>query len=113
MFKSSFTIPEIIFPSAFPESSFVAERDGQVVGYINSSLDNRRFGLVLMFIIIPFLILKGFIRGVFLRGELKHHRHQKAMRFGVYALFMASLQILCLCLAGMLFAYDRMHSGRR
>ena len=53
-----------------PENSFVAESNGQVVGYINASLDNRRYGLVLIFIIIPFAFLKGIIRGVFFRIEL-------------------------------------------
>ena len=52
-----------------PESSFVAEVDGKVVAYINGCLDNRRYGLVLLFLIIPQLIVKGLIRGVFFRFE--------------------------------------------
>ena len=52
-----------------PENSFVAESDGKVVAYVNGCLDNRRFGLVLLFIITPQLILKGLIRGVFFHPE--------------------------------------------
>ncbi len=52
-----------------PENSFVAESDGLVVGYINSALDNRRYGLVIIFIIIPFILIKGIVRGVFIRPE--------------------------------------------
>jgi ribosomal protein S18 acetylase RimI-like enzyme len=52
-----------------PESSFVAEAGGQVVAYINGCFDNRRYGLSMMFLIIPKLIAKGLIRGVFFRPE--------------------------------------------
>jgi ribosomal protein S18 acetylase RimI-like enzyme len=52
-----------------PESSFVAESEGKVIGYIHGCLDNRRYGLVMLFLIIPKLILKGFLRGVFFRME--------------------------------------------
>ena len=53
-----------------PQSSFIAEVDGKVVAYINGCLDNRRYGLAVLFLIIPKLIIKGLIRGVFLRREL-------------------------------------------
>jgi ribosomal protein S18 acetylase RimI-like enzyme len=53
-----------------PRSTFVAEADGKVVGYIQGCLDNRRYGLVFLFLILPKLIIKGFIRGVFFRSEL-------------------------------------------
>jgi ribosomal protein S18 acetylase RimI-like enzyme len=53
-----------------PESSFVAENDGQVVAYINGCIDNRRYGLALLFLIIPKLIVKGLVRGVFFRPEV-------------------------------------------
>lgn len=52
-----------------PESSFVAESNGKVVAYTNGCLDNRRYGLAVMFLIMPKLILKGLIRGVFFRRE--------------------------------------------
>jgi len=55
-----------------PESSFVAESEGKVVAYINGCLDNRRYGLVILFIIVPKMIVKGFLRGVFFRGEFYH-----------------------------------------
>ncbi|MBF0490422.1 MAG: GNAT family N-acetyltransferase [Candidatus Omnitrophica bacterium] len=52
-----------------PDSTFVADVDGAVVGYINGCLDNRRYGLAVMFLIIPKLIIKGLVRGVFFRRE--------------------------------------------
>jgi ribosomal protein S18 acetylase RimI-like enzyme len=55
-----------------PQSSFVAEIDGQVVGYINGCLDNRRWGLVMFWLLIPRLIIKGLKRGVFFRPECWH-----------------------------------------
>ncbi|MEI7998129.1 MAG: GNAT family N-acetyltransferase [Candidatus Omnitrophota bacterium] len=53
-----------------PESTFVVETEGKVVGYINGCLDNRRYGLVILFLIIPKVILKAFVRGVFFRREI-------------------------------------------
>lgn len=52
-----------------PGSSFVAESDGKMVGYVNGCLDNRRFGLTMMFLLIPLLLAKGLGRGVFWRKE--------------------------------------------
>ncbi len=52
-----------------PESFFVAESEGKVVAYINGCLDNRRYGLALIFLIVPKIIVKGFVRGVFFRKE--------------------------------------------
>lgn len=52
-----------------PESSFVAEDDGKLVAYINGCLDNRRYGLAVLFLIVPKLMIKGFVRGVFFRRE--------------------------------------------
>ncbi len=86
-----------------PESSFVAEIDGRVVAYINGCLDNRRYGLTMLFLIIPKLIVIGFIRGVFfhkrfwmvLKGMMKNwkrifiwrkksfHSHQGHLHIGV------------------------------
>ena len=53
-----------------PESTFVAVCDNRVVGYINGCCDNRRYGLVVFFLIMPLLLIKGFKRGVFFRPEL-------------------------------------------
>ncbi|MBF0505000.1 MAG: GNAT family N-acetyltransferase [Candidatus Omnitrophica bacterium] len=50
-------------------STFVAECDGNLVGYINGCMDNRRYGLVMFWLLYPSLFLKGFIRGVFFRRE--------------------------------------------
>jgi ribosomal protein S18 acetylase RimI-like enzyme len=47
-----------------PESTFVAQGDGQLVGYINGCMDNRRYGLVL------FWLLKAFKNGLFFRPEI-------------------------------------------
>jgi len=52
-----------------PESTFIAEQDGRVIAYINGCLDNRRYGLAVIFLIIPRLILKGLVRGTFFRPE--------------------------------------------
>ena len=53
-----------------PGSSFVAEDNGNIVGYINGCLDNRRYGLVVFWMVVPLAFLKGFKRGVFFRREL-------------------------------------------
>jgi ribosomal protein S18 acetylase RimI-like enzyme len=60
-----------------PESSFVAEAGGQVVAYVNGCMDNRRYGLAVLFLIVPKLIIKGLFRGVFFRREV--HQMIKAM----------------------------------
>ena len=52
-----------------PESSFVALADGQVVAYINGCFDNRRYGLVFIFLIIPLALIKGVFNGVFVSPE--------------------------------------------
>ncbi len=52
-----------------PQSSFVAESDGNVIGYVNGCMDNRCHGLVMIFLMIPKLIVKGVQRGVFGRRE--------------------------------------------
>ncbi len=90
-----------------PQSSLVAQVDGQVVGYINGCLDNRRWGLVMFFLLIPRLLVKGFKRGVFFRREFwclcqaavlnwrrlfywrKHefHSHQGHMHIGIAKAF--------------------------
>ena len=90
-----------------PESSFVAVSEGKVVAYINGCLDNRRYGLVMLFLIMPRVMMKGLVRGVFWRVEfwqilkatLKNwrrliswrqesfHSHQGHMHIGVSKLF--------------------------
>ena len=52
------------------QSTFVAEYDGHIVGYINGCMDNRRHGLVMFWILMPALVLKGFKRGIFFRPEI-------------------------------------------
>lgn len=86
-----------------PQSTFVAVSGNQVVGYINGCLDNRRYGLVLFWLLIPKLLVKGFKRGLFFKpqiqqmigGALKNwrrlftwrkksfHSHQGHMHIGV------------------------------
>jgi GNAT superfamily N-acetyltransferase len=53
-----------------PQSTFVAISDGRLVGYINGCLDNRRYGLVIFWLIMPALLVKAFKRGVFFRPEI-------------------------------------------
>ncbi len=48
-----------------PASTFVAESDGQVVGYVQSCFDNRRYGLVMFWIMFPKTFIKAFKHGVF------------------------------------------------
>jgi len=52
-----------------PQSTFVAECDGRLVGYINGCMDNRRYGLMMFWILIPLLLVKAFKRGIFFRRE--------------------------------------------
>lgn len=52
-----------------PEHSLVAEIDGRVVGYINGCIDNRRYGLAVLFLIVPKLICKAFFRGFFFKVQ--------------------------------------------
>ncbi len=49
-----------------PESTFVAVADGKIVGYVQGSMDNRRYGLATMFLVVPRVLLKALIRGTFL-----------------------------------------------
>src|SRR5271156_577759 len=53
-----------------PQSSFVALCDQQVVGYINGCMDNRRYGLVICWLIMPAMLIKAFKRGLFFRREI-------------------------------------------
>jgi ribosomal protein S18 acetylase RimI-like enzyme len=52
-----------------PQLTFVAEVSGEIVGYVNACSDNRHYGLVMFWFIIPKAVLKGFKRGVFFRRE--------------------------------------------
>ncbi|MBI3602319.1 MAG: GNAT family N-acetyltransferase [Candidatus Omnitrophica bacterium] len=52
-----------------PQSSFVAESQGNLIGYVNGCADNHRYGLVMIFLIAPWMIVKGIQRGVFGRRE--------------------------------------------
>ena len=53
-----------------PSSTFIAESDGCLVGYINGCLDNRRYGLVMFWLLMPALLVKAFKRGLFFRSEI-------------------------------------------
>jgi len=53
-----------------PESTFVAECEGRLVGYINGCMDNRRYGLVMFWLLVPALLIKGLKRGIFFRPEI-------------------------------------------
>jgi hypothetical protein len=86
-----------------PQSTFVAQCDGRLVGYINGCMDNRRHGLAMFWLIMPALLIKAFKHGIFfqpeihqlLRGMLKNwrrvfvwrrksfHSHQGHLHIGV------------------------------
>ena len=88
-----------------PESTFVAFSEGRLVGYINGCVDNRRYGLVMFWLLMPTVIIKAFKNGVFfkpeivqlLRGILKNwrrifvwrkvsfHSHQGHLHIGIKA----------------------------
>jgi ribosomal protein S18 acetylase RimI-like enzyme len=53
-----------------PQSTFIAEDQGRVVGYIQGSFDNRRYGLVFFWILIPKFLCKAFKRGLFFRKDV-------------------------------------------
>ncbi|MBF0512320.1 MAG: GNAT family N-acetyltransferase [Candidatus Omnitrophica bacterium] len=53
-----------------PRSSFVAVCDGRLVGYINGCLDNRRYGLVMFWLLIPQLLVKAFKSGIFFKPQV-------------------------------------------
>jgi RimJ/RimL family protein N-acetyltransferase len=53
-----------------PRSTFVAECEGRLVGYINGCMDNRRYGLVMFWLLLPTVLVKGLIRGTFFRREI-------------------------------------------
>ncbi len=48
-----------------PGSVLVAEDNGRIIGYILGCFDNRRYGLAMMFVILPKAMVKAFCRGVF------------------------------------------------
>ena len=83
------------------ESTFVAICDDRLVGYINGGIDNRRYGLVMFWILMPALLLKAFKRGVFflpevhqlLRGMLKNWRRAFAWRKKSFHSHQGHLQI--------------------
>jgi ribosomal protein S18 acetylase RimI-like enzyme len=86
-----------------PQSTFVAQCDGRLVGYINGCMDNRRHGLAMFWLIMPALLIKAFKHGIFfqpeihqlLRGMLKNwrrvfvwrrksfHSHQGHLHIGI------------------------------
>jgi ribosomal protein S18 acetylase RimI-like enzyme len=42
-----------------------------MVGYINGCMDNRRYGLVMFWLLMPSLLIKAFKRGIFFRPEIR------------------------------------------
>ena len=52
-----------------PSSTFVAQAQGRVVGYIDGCFDNRRYGLVMFWILIPRALFQGFKNGTLFRRE--------------------------------------------
>jgi ribosomal protein S18 acetylase RimI-like enzyme len=52
-----------------PQHSWVATRDGQVIGYLNGSLDSRRALRVTLWRILPASLMGAFRRGTFCRRE--------------------------------------------
>lgn len=54
-----------------PESTFVAELDGRLIGYINGCMDNRRYGLVMFWLLMPVVLVKAFKHGVFFKPEIR------------------------------------------
>ena len=54
-----------------PQSTFVALCDNRIIGYINGCMDNRRYGLVMFWILMPSLLVKAFKRGIFVRPEIR------------------------------------------
>ena len=54
-----------------PESTFVALGDGRLIGYINGCMDNRRYGLVMFWLLMPALLVKAFKSGLFFRPEIR------------------------------------------
>lgn len=48
-----------------PSSIWIAEEGGEVIGYALGCMDNRRFGLVMNWILLPAIAVKAFKRGLF------------------------------------------------
>jgi len=53
-----------------PQSTFVAQCDGHLIGYINGCMDNRRYGLAMFFLLMPAVLIKAFKRGLFFRSDI-------------------------------------------
>jgi len=52
-----------------PQSLWVAEAEGEVVGYLTGCLDSRRFLRVMIWRIAPKILARAILRGVFLRKQ--------------------------------------------
>ena len=59
----------LYFTDHEPSSCFVAERSGKVIGYIIGSKDVSSMNWTLRLKIIPLLLLKAFLKGVFFRKK--------------------------------------------
>ena len=98
-----------------PQACFVALDDDKVIGYILASFDNRRYGLVMAFILIPAVIVKGFKKGLFfqrslwvlVKGMIKNWRRLLAWRKESFHSHQAHMHI------GVAHGYQRQQVGCR
>jgi len=51
------------------ESLWVAEYEGKVIGYLTGCLDSRRYFRVMAWRLVPQIVIKSILRGVFLRQD--------------------------------------------
>lgn len=51
------------------ESLWVAEYEGKVIGYLTGCLDTHRYFRIMGFCLLPQIIIKSILRGVFLRQD--------------------------------------------
>jgi GNAT superfamily N-acetyltransferase len=53
-----------------PQSTWVAERDGQVIGYLTGCLNTRRFLRVMAWRLVPLAFIKALVRGTFWHPQI-------------------------------------------
>jgi ribosomal protein S18 acetylase RimI-like enzyme len=54
-----------------PQSLWIAEVEGEVVGYLSGCLDSRRFLRVMIWRIAPGILFQALIRGIFLKKQVQ------------------------------------------
>ena len=94
-----------------PQSTFVAIMRWTLVGYINGCMDNRRYGLVMFWLLMPALLIKAFKRGIFFRPEIRQLlrgalKIGAGYLFGVRNLFIA-IKGICISASREIFAVSR------